>query len=237
MRRAARTLSRAVDGLEFGAPVTHVYNPLEYAWRAHAEYLRRFADSRKKVLYVGMNPGPWGMSQTGVPFGEVSWVREFLGIETKVGKPPREHPKRPIDGFACAHREVSGSRVWGAISEHFGSAQAFARHGLIVSYCPLAFMEASARNRTPDKLARHERDALFAACDRHLVSVARILEPGRVIGIGAFARDRARAVLGAEFRVDSILHPSPASPIANRGWAPQVREQLAELGVCKRRPG
>lgn len=233
MRAAARKLSRAVNDLEFGAPVTHVYNPLEYAWSAHAEYLRRFADSKKPVLYVGMNPGPWGMSQTGVPFGEVSIVRDFLGIETKIRKPPKEHPKRRIEGFSCSRSEVSGTRVWGAIREQFGSPEAFALHGFIVSYCPLVFMEDSGRNRTPDKLARAERDALFQACDQHLASVGRILEPRTVVGIGTFGRDRARGVFGDAYRVESILHPSPASPLANRGWAPQALKQLRALGICK----
>ena len=232
MRAAARKLSRAVDGLEFRAPVTHVYNPLEYAWSAHAEYLRRYANSRKRVLYVGMNPGPWGMSQTGVPFGEVALVRDFLGIETRIGKPALEHPRRPVDGFGCARSEVSGSRVWGAIREHHGTARHFARHSFIVSYCPLVFMEASGRNRTPDKLRTSERDALFEHCDRHLRTVARILEPRWIVGIGAFARDRAKTTLGSDFEVRSILHPSPASPLANRGWARQALTQLQEQGIC-----
>jgi single-strand selective monofunctional uracil DNA glycosylase len=233
LRRAARRLSRDVDALRFAPPVTHVYNPLDYAWRPHARYLERYGATRKRVLFVGMNPGPFGMSQTGVPFGEVGWVRDFLGIEEPVGRPAREHPKRPIEGFACERREVSGQRVWGAIRDHFGSADSFSEFALILSYCPLVFMEEGGRNRTPDKLAPTERESLYAACDRHLRSAVRILEPEWVVGIGAFAEGRARAALGDRApRLGGILHPSPASPLANRGWAPQARAQLREQGVC-----
>ena len=57
-----------------------------------------------------MNPGPWGMVQTGVPFGEVSLVREWLGIDATIRRPKVLHPDRPVEGFLCQRREVSGSR-------------------------------------------------------------------------------------------------------------------------------
>lgn len=234
LRGAARKLAREVDALRFAAPVTHVYNPLDYAWRAHARYIREYGASRKRVLYLGMNPGPFGMAQTGVPFGEVGLVRDFLGIESPIGKPENEHPKRPIDGFGCTRQEVSGSRVWGAVREHYGSARRFFKGSFIVSYCPLVFMEASGRNRTPDKLASTERAHLYAACDRHLRAVVSALEPTWVIGIGVFAEGRARQALSdRKVKVGSILHPSPASPKANRGWAPQARAELQALGICR----
>lgn len=33
---AEKRMSDGLTDLSFGAPVTHVYNPLEYAWDAHA---------------------------------------------------------------------------------------------------------------------------------------------------------------------------------------------------------
>jgi single-strand selective monofunctional uracil DNA glycosylase len=51
--------------------------------------------------------------------------------------------------------------------------------------------------------------------------------------VGKFAEGRARRALeGLDIPIASILHPSPASPAANRGWAEQVESQLAALGVC-----
>jgi single-strand selective monofunctional uracil DNA glycosylase len=230
--RTAQRLARDVDALAFAPPVTHVYNPLRYAADAHREYLRRYGAAPKRVVFLGMNPGPWGMAQTGIPFGEVAAVRDWLGISAEVGKPAREHPKRPVEGFACGRSEVSGARLWGAFAERHGDARRFFRERFVANYCPLVFMEESGRNRTPDKLTAAERAALFAACDRHLRTLHAVLAPVWVIGVGAFAAARAeRALAGTGVMVGTILHPSPASPAANRGWAEQADAQLARYGL------
>ncbi|XP_041320208.1 single-strand selective monofunctional uracil DNA glycosylase-like, partial [Pyrgilauda ruficollis] len=44
-----------------GPPVAAVYAPLEYAWEPHRRFVRRFLRSPKAVLFLGMNPGPFGM--------------------------------------------------------------------------------------------------------------------------------------------------------------------------------
>ncbi len=234
--RAANALSETLEPLRFGAPVTHVYNPLRHASRGYRRYLRRFAEGTKRVVFLGMNPGPYGMTQTGVPFGEIASVRDWMGIEEKIDRPANEHPKRPVDGFACTRGEVSGARVWGAIAKHWGEPEAFFKDHFISNYCPLVFMEESGRNRTPDKLAASEREALYAACDDHLIRVIRILEPEWVVGIGAFAEARARLVLEGNSEFDlkfgRVLHPSPASPKANRNWAGEARKELRALGLC-----
>jgi single-strand selective monofunctional uracil DNA glycosylase len=231
---AARELSRQVERLKFAPPVSHVYNPLTYAWKAHEEYLRRFGDGRKRVVFLGMNPGPFGMAQTGVPFGEVAAVRDWLKIEAPVGKPPREHPKRPVLGFACEKSEVSGRRLWGLFSERFGTAEKFFLEHFVANYCPLVFMEDGGKNLTPDKLKPRERDTLHEVCDAHFAEVVKILKPEWIIGVGDFAAKRATIVLGqSSVRIGRILHPSPASPAANRGWAKQAEAQLKESGVWR----
>ena len=220
-------------GLSFGPPVAHVYNPLVYARTAWDAYCEKYGQGRREVVLLGMNPGPWGMAQTGVPFGEVAAVRDWLEIEAPVSRPANEHPKRPIEGFACTRSEVSGRRLWGWARERFGTPERFFARFFVLNYCPLIFLEDSGRNRTPDKLPIAEQRALEAACDRALVTVLHALEPQLVLGIGAFAEKRLRAAGVAEFaRVGKILHPSPASPAANRGWAPQAEAQLAALGVA-----
>ncbi len=229
---AGKKLCKQLAPLSFGAPVTHVYNPLVYAAAPYADYLRRYAATPKQVVYLGMNPGPFGMAQTGVPFGEVSLVRDFLGVRGAVGKPEHEHPKRPIEGFACTRSEVSGARLWGTLAARYPQATGFFEHAFVANYCPLVFMESSGKNRTPDKLAPSERDALYAACDAHLRALVAALEPRYVIGIGKFAQGRALAALGGlDLSIGTILHPSPASPAANRGWAKLVDAALAELGL------
>lgn len=232
LRQATVELCSELEPLSFSEPVTHVYNPLVYAHAPHDLYLQRFATSPKRVLYLGMNPGPYGMAQTGVPFGEVSMVRDWLGIEAAVGKPDDEHPKRPIAGFACTRSEVSGARLWGGVKARYHKPQRFFDHAFIANYCPLVFMEDSGRNRTPDKLPRSERDALFAACDRYLRHLVEVLTPKYVIGVGKFAEDRAReALAGMNVQVSTIPHPSPANPAANRGWLPIVDAALLPLGL------
>jgi len=230
--QSAKRLRAAVSDLSFAAPVTHVYNPLLYAWGPHEAYLRKFARAPKRVVFLGMNPGPFGMAQTGVPFGEVAAVRDWLGVEGSVGRPRREHPRRPVAGFACARSEVSGQRLWGLFAARFGRPDNFFAEHLVMNYCPLAFLEATGRNRTPDKLAAAERASLFAACDEHLRSIVEALQPEWLIGVGDFAWRRGQAVFQTgELSLGRILHPSPASPVANRNWAAQVTRQLEELGI------
>jgi single-strand selective monofunctional uracil DNA glycosylase len=230
--KAARRLAGAVGRLNFPAPVTHVYNPLDYAWAAHEAYLRRFGMGRKQVVFVGMNPGPFGMVQTGVPFGEVAAVREWMGLHASIGHPARLHPKRPVEGFACVRSEVSGRRLWGLFAERFGPAKKFFSAHFVVNYCPLAFFDAAGRNLTPDKLPAAQAAPLTAACDAHLREVVALLRPAWVVGVGDFAARRARlALAGSGVRFGRILHPSPASPAANRGWAEAATAQLEALGI------
>ncbi len=229
----AEELRTSVSKLSFGPPVSHVYNPLDYAWEVHAEYLRRYGGGAREVVLLGMNPGPWGMAQTGVPFGEVAAVRDWLGLERAVRRPVDEHPKRPVLGLACRRSEVSGRRLWGWARDTFITPERFFQTFFVGNYCPLQFLEASGRNLTPDKLRADERQPLYEACDRALRSSVAVLRPRFVIGVGAFAEHRARTVLGEDGpRIGRILHPSPASPAANRGWAEAVSGQLAALGLA-----
>ena len=225
-------LAREVDNLTFAAPVDYVYNPLIYAHRSHQAYLERYGQGPREVLLVGMNPGPFGMAQTGVPFGDVTMVRDWMGISEEVDQPPRVHPKRPVDGFRCARKEVSGTRLWGWAQDRFGSADLFFQRFFVINYCPLSFMEESSRNRTPDKLPAAERDALFKVCDVALRAMAAYFEPRIVLGVGQFAETRAQSALdGLDLSIGRILHPSPASPAANRGWAEAAEKDLAKHGV------
>lgn len=234
LKKIYRDLSRAVDGLDFDPPTTHVYNPLDYAWSAIEQYLELAGEGGKEAVFLGMNPGPWGMAQTGVPFGTVSLVRDWLGINEPVGKPAREHPRRPVQGFAVQREEVSGSRFWGWARDRFGTADRFFSRFFVANYCPLVFMEASGRNRTPDKLPVAERNELFRPCDHALRLLVLALQPKWVIGIGKFAEDRAVASLaGLGVGIGRILHPSPASPAANRGWAEQAESQLTDIGIFR----
>src|SRR5690349_11220633 len=194
---AARDLREKLSSLRFASPVTHVYQPLDYAAKPHEAYLQRFGAGPKKVIFLGMNPGPFGMAQTGVPFGEIAAVRDWLGIHAVIGKPSLEHPKRLVTGFDCLRSEISGQRLWGLFAERFGTPARFFKGHIVMNYCPLSFIESTGRNRTPDKLSPAERSRLFAACDRHVRAIVAALQPEWVIGIGDFALRRAQEALTA----------------------------------------
>ena len=228
---AARVLSQEVGQLTFSPPVSHIYNPLEYAWAPHENYLLRYGAERKKVVFIGMNPGPFGMVQCGIPFGEIAAARDWMGIDAPVERPVLENPKRPVEGFACQRSEVSGRRLWGLFQQRFGSAEAFFSEHFVANYCPLAFFDQG-RNLTPDKLPSGEAGPLYVVCDKHLRKLVDALRPQWVVGIGGFAEARAAiALAGMEVRIGKVLHPSPASPAANRGWAEAATRQLAAQGI------
>ncbi len=232
LTKISRALSHEVSKLRFGAPVAYVYNPLSYARPVHELYLERFGQGRKEVVLVGMNPGPFGMAQTGVPFGDVGFVRDWMGIEAPIGRPAEQHPKRPVLGFDCPRSEVSGSRLWGWAKARFETPERFFSRFFVINYCPLVFIEATGRNLTPDKLSAEARAALLPACDQALRDAIDVLCPERVVGVGAWATKRVRAALQNEPRaIGTVLHPSPASPKANRGWAAQAENDLLALGI------
>jgi len=230
--KSVRKLNENISKLTFSEPTAFVYNPLEYAWIIHEQYLKLGGQGKKNVVFLGMNPGPYGMAQTGVPFGEVSAVRDWMGLLGDVKKPGREHPKRPIEGLECPKSEVSGRRLWGMFGEKFPKAEDFFREHFVTNYCPLVFMEENGKNRTPDKLPSLEKKPLEEICDQHLREVVEILKPEWLIGVGGFAQKRAEeALAGIQVKVGKILHPSPASPAANRGWSEAATKQLQEQQI------
>lgn len=232
---ASRELTKALSAIPFAPPVAFVYNPLRYARQSHEEYLGRFGETAKRVVFLGMNPGPWGMAQTGVPFGDVQTVRDWLRIPVHIAPPSGQHPSRPVLGLSCPRVEVSGKRFWGLMRARFGEPEEFFRDHFVANYCPLLFLETSGKNRTPDKLPAPERRALLAACDRHLVKLVRALRPAWLVGVGGFAASRIASVIASlgmpELRGASIPHPSPANPRANAGWEPLALRALETQGI------
>lgn len=230
---AARELSAQMEQLSFAPPVAFTYNPLEYAWAGHEAYIRRFGATRKEVLYLGMNPGPFGMAQTGVPFGEIPAVTLWMGITAPIGQPAHMHPKRPVQGFACPRSEVSGRRLWGLFEELYGTADQFFAHSYVANYCPLIWMSESGANIPPTQLPKEQSAKIDAACRQHLVRLIAALQPRCLIGVGAYALKQLEIAAAAfpdnSFTLGSIVHPSPASPVANKCWPQKPKEQIQAL--------
>ena len=232
---SAQKLVSSLSSSTFSAPIHTTYNPLEYAWANHAQYLTKYGEGQKRVLFLGMNPGPWGMAQTGIPFGEISLVRDWMKLDGEILKPSIEHPKRPIEGFQCKRSEVSGKRLWGYFSQLYPEAPSFFENNFVLNFCPLVWMSETGANITPDKISKAVMAPIEEACMVHLQEVISLQKPEYLIGVGAFAEKRllkARKALNlTDTKVGRILHPSPASPAANRGWDQAAAKQLQELNI------
>jgi len=236
--QAARSLAKKTRAFGSSPPSLYTYHPMDYAWEAHSQYLEKYGKGTKKAVFLGMNPGPFGMAQTGVPFGEINAVRSWLDIEASIVSPPQTHPKKPVDGFQCSRSEVSGRRLWGAFKERFRTPKRFFKDHFVLHYCPLLFTGETGKNLTPDQLPTHQTRSLYEACDDHLLKVIRVLKPRYLIGVGTFAEKKAIQVLKSPQakgicppEILRILPPSPASPAANRDWAGQVTQTLEDAGV------
>ena len=208
------------------------YNPLEYAWDVHEAYLRRMGGSGARAVILGMNPGPHGMGQMGIPFAATSMVRDLLRItDIQVNQPEAVDPRRPVVGLEYPREEVSGTRLWGLLFEHYGDARAVASRVFLVNHCPLMLFSGSrATNITPDKVAGPTARTLLERCDQHLREVVEVMEAERVVGVGRFAESRARVAL-ADHSVEVLgcWHPSPASPLANRNGGADWRANVSAV--------
>lgn len=230
-------LCNELSTIAFTDPICYVYNPLIYARSTHEFYVKRYLKTSKSILFLGMNPGPFGMVQNGVPFGECNVVKDWLKIEGHVGKPAQEHPNRPILGLDCSRSEVSGRRFWGFIQEHSLEPDSFFEHIFVHNYCPLSFLSKSGKNLTPPEIKAETRNRLIKICDEYLCQIIKLLGVHTVIGIGKFAAHRTevalkdRGLIGV--KACAILHPSPANPAANKGWDQIVKKQLEDLDLMK----
>lgn len=221
------------DSLVKEGSVDAVYNPLAYAWEPHRAYLELASGGGAKTLLLGMNPGPHGMGQMGIPFAATSVVRDLLKItDLEVGQPRTPHPKRPISGLDWPKEEVSGTRLWGLLANEYGSAESIFKSVFLLNHCPLMlFSGERATNITPDKITGPTTKALLERCDEHLREVVDIMQIERVIGVGKYSEKRAlNALSGIDISVTTCWHPSPASPLANRNkgedWKKNVRNVL-----------
>ena len=226
-------VEKFADSLVKEGSVDAVYNPLAYAWEPHRAYLELASGGGAKTLLLGMNPGPHGMGQMGIPFAATSVVRDLLKITNlDVGQPRTPHPKRPISGLDWPKEEVSGTRLWGLLANEYGSAESIFKSVFLLNHCPLMlFSGERATNITPDRITGPTTKALLERCDEHLREVVDIMQIERVIGVGRYSEKRAlNALSGIDISVTTCWHPSPASPLANRNkgedWKKNVRNVL-----------
>ena len=246
LAQAAQRLSAICDDaipvIEKKTIVAHATNPLNYAWPHHEQYLEKWGKMGAHTLLLGMNPGPWGMAQTGVPFGATEVAQSFLGIKPRqLETPHNAHPKRPIEGMALERQEISGTRLWNLMHQYYGSAEATFQNIFVVNHCPLLLLGATGKNITPNNLPASVMTPILKACDEHLLDVVDIMGITRIIGVGKYAEQRARLALkagktgngtsrdGRTIRIETCWHPSPASPLANRNDGADWRENVKSV--------
>lgn len=226
-----KKFSREIDKVGVLIPKDlFVYNPIKYAADMHLQFIERYAVEHTKILFLGMNPGPFGMTQNGIPFGEVSFVKDYFKFDGVIKHPKKELESRPIQGLDCPRSEVSGMRFWSLMRDHYGNCDALKGEIYVSNYCPLVFLEKTkrAKNITPDKLPKDVRTVITKLCDEYLWDTVDIIKPEILIGIGKFAEKKLK---NTQYPYSSILHPSPASPLANRGWAEAATKTLKELEI------
>lgn len=232
---SAKKLSDKCDSLTKSilrqTSLAHVTNPLNYAWEYHESYLSQYSGLGAKTLLLGMNPGPYGMAQCGVPFGATNIAKDFLNITGDFTDPEGRHPKRPIEGLNFERQEISGTRLWGLLQEIWGTPEEIHKHVFLVNHCPLLLLGETGKNITPDKISGNAVKKLLKACDDHLKEVVIKMGITRVIGVGKYAEKRALLALkGLNIEIGTCWHPSPASPLANRNdgadWRANVRKIL-----------
>jgi len=222
--KLSNELSKQMDELTFSLPVKYVYNPLSYSFLTYLQYLNRI-NFNDVNIYIGINPGPYGMSQTGIPFGDYYFVKNFLNIKKeKLLNLPLTHHKKPIYGFDINKREASGKRLWAFFQDIYKDQEIFFKNNIILNYCPLCFLNEEGNNITPDKLIKEERNILYKICDDYLNKSINLFKFKSVIGIGNFAYNRAK-ILG--YNALKIGHPSPLNIKGSGGrWELDTKEIL-----------
>jgi len=230
---AGREVAKRCDAIDYSDKVAWTYDPFDYAWDGYRQYVEKLGEGPRQALFVGMNPGPWGMGQTGVPFGDPDQVCAMGVTEIDVTEPTDyRSDERPVHGLDSPRNEVSGTRLFEGLARVFGSLPDAYQHLFVANYCPLLFFDDTGSNLTPPKLLKADREPLFAACDEHLDRLVNYYDPDALVGVGRFAERRIEAVLDdrdEDRTVEYLLHPSPANPHANRDGGQYWQDQLDEL--------
>ncbi|KAI8130772.1 Single-strand selective monofunctional uracil-DNA glycosylase [Lucilia cuprina] len=217
-----------------GNEITHIYNPVEYAAQLHCEYLRHYLKGTKILLFIGMNPGYDGMGQTGIPFGNITTVRDIMGLTGTVNQPPAVHPKRPVKGLASTREEPSGKRLWTLFKElSNGSLDTFFKQCFVHNFCPLVFFNSNGNNITPSELKGPYKQQIRNECLRTTEQVLQLIQPKIIVAIGNYVYDTLKASEYCKSKhLLRLAHPSPRS-LNNNNWPEKAEKFLAEEDLLK----
>ncbi|XP_022920876.2 single-strand selective monofunctional uracil DNA glycosylase-like [Onthophagus taurus] len=224
-------LSKELNNLTFSSPAHYIYNPLEYAWKPHSTFVKTYCKGTKDVLFLRINPGPWGMCQTGIPFGEVNISKEWLKMNGEVEKPKNECPKKQIKGFECHRSEQSGKRFYGFFKNLCRTPEVFFKNAFVYNFCPLSFMEKEEEgkrcaNITPDKLKGQIKKDLENICGKTLVNILKLLDVKIIVAVGRYTEKQAVKII-QESQLDiEVIYMRHPSRMAGRNWSKTAQNVL-----------
>eukprot|EP01023_Acetabularia_acetabulum_P031317 TRINITY_DN29446_c0_g1_i1.p1 TRINITY_DN29446_c0_g1~~TRINITY_DN29446_c0_g1_i1.p1 ORF type:complete len:252 (+),score=22.23 TRINITY_DN29446_c0_g1_i1:130-885(+) len=217
--------------------INTIYNPLEYAWEPYENYLRKYCGDYKKTIFVGMNPGYFGMVQTGIPFGDLNMVCNFLHLQ-KFQVPVKQHNIRKIVGYEIKRSEVSGQRFWGLIQTKFGHPDKFFNEdsNFVVNLCPLAFLSETGKNVTPEEISIQEKDKIIVVCMAYFKQIVKFLQIQNIVCIGNFVCKEVKKSLTQDgyYNIVYMQHPSPRVQPQELQWRDVVTKQLEDAGVWQK---
>lgn len=231
-------LNNELNELQFPKNITHIYNPIVYALNLHCQYIKKFLNGKKKVMLIGMNPGPNGMVQNGVPFGNTNTVKNLMKIQGQVDQPPSLNPKRPVTGLSCTTEEPSGVRIWNLLQKLAGSLEVFGEQCFLHNFCPLAFFDEQGKNITPSELKGKIKSTLRDICLKYLEKEIQLIQPEIIIAIGSYVGDSLRKLskqsiyVRTNIKILQLAHPSPRS-LNNNNWPEKATEFFESNDLLK----
>lgn len=204
------------------------YHVFDYAYDPFWEYICRYGKNEKKNIFLGINPGPFGMMQNGIPFGAMSIVKDWLSIKAPIKTPQIQHPMRVIKGWKETREEESGARLWGLAKKVFVNPENFFKENFVLNYCPLGFIDEVGKNVTPDKLPQELREQVEKICDNFLSFFVEIYKPDLILGVGRYAEKQAQKINSLNLKVVYLPHPSPLNPQSYQLWIKNEGELMLE---------
>jgi len=193
-----------------------VINPLEYLWLQYGYYTSCYHNQYPRAMIIGMNPGPKGMSQTGIPFGSPNIIPSILPNKSLFNEirdnegSPVSSPHRRITGPSNTTVEVSGNRLWSALIKRYGDFKSITSEIFVDNICPLLFLcgKNGSKNLTPDKLTPSPaKIILIRLCTERLQKIYQCLgEPSNIVALGRWSHKFLEKMF-PKVRVTYILHP------------------------------
>ncbi len=249
-RRSARRWEDLAPALR-RATGWRIWNPGLYGETWHARFRRLYRPGQHPLVVFGLNPGPYGMAQTGIPFTDIrrlvsalpDLAAELRGRGERVEPPGLAPPGlRP---YLSRSFESSAVRVYRFLKKGWGGAERGWTEVVVANPCTLLFIDpAEGKNRTPADLARAARlrgsgrdqvrelvESFGRIRIRCAVESIEALSPRGAILLGkdvqAALGPALRRILG-EARVIPWEHPARAVP---ESWASGLLSALRRRGL------